>query len=159
MPPMPTRRFMASAATGSSASARGRTLGTRPGDTLRVSARNKPSTGHATAMACTSSVGIRDSAIGFARSRDSRPDPPSCRRCRSGHSRIATSRRQSASRCAHGKPSPLDPPETVTAETAKAAAEQLTGATLLETGPHGKLAAMVWLKGALNPEKMPFYRR
>jgi hypothetical protein len=58
-----------------------------------------------------------------------------------------------------GKPSPLEPPETVTAETAKAAAEQMTGGTLLETGPHEKLAATVWLKGASNPKKMPFYRQ
>jgi hypothetical protein len=58
-----------------------------------------------------------------------------------------------------GKPSPLNPPETVTAETAKAAAEQLTSGTLLELGPHEKLAAMVWLKGELNPKKKPFYRK
>jgi hypothetical protein len=56
-----------------------------------------------------------------------------------------------------GIPSPLDP-ETITAATAKAAAERLTGGTLLEAGHHGKLAAMVWREGEPHPKKVPFYR-
>ncbi len=56
-----------------------------------------------------------------------------------------------------GVPFPLDP-QTVDAATGKAAAEQLTGGRLLEAGPHGKLAAMVWRDGEFNPKKVPLYR-
>lgn len=58
---------------------------------------------------------------------------------------------------ADGIPSPL-PPETIAAKTAKTAAERLAGGKLLETGPHGKLAAMVWRNSEFNPRKIPFYR-
>lgn len=56
-----------------------------------------------------------------------------------------------------GIPSPLDP-QTVSAETELAAGERLTGGKLVESGPHGKLAAMVWREGEINPKKKPLYR-
>jgi hypothetical protein len=58
---------------------------------------------------------------------------------------------------AGGVPSPLDP-QTVVAETARAAAEKLAGGTLLEAGPHGRLAAFVWGEGEFKPHRVPFYR-
>jgi hypothetical protein len=58
---------------------------------------------------------------------------------------------------ADGIPSPLDP-QTVVADTAKAAAEQLAGGRLIESGPHGKLAVTVWREGEVNPKRASFYR-